>query len=114
MKKNLVAFVFAVLISGVFGVFNAFAFGGRAPQVVVGSIKYYGNDPFAFPGFETVDGLVYTIKVSEKSSFTLEEIAAKQGNLLELTGKIDKSKKNGFNVLKDGIFVVEEWRVISD
>ena len=87
-----------------------FPFGGPAPQCAVGHIKYYGNVPFEFAGFETVDGYVYTIQVEENSSFTLKDIEAAQGNMLELIGRIEKSHKNAPNVLKDGIFVVSEWK----
>ena len=90
--------------------FFAFSFGGLAPQTAVGHVKYYGNVPFEFAGFETVDGFVYTLQVGENSPFSLKDIEAEQGNMLELTGQIDKSQKNAPNVLKDGVFVVSEWK----
>lgn len=90
-----------------------FAFGGKAEDTkttVIGHIKYYGNEPFDFAGFETDDGLLYTIKVEENANFTMEDITYNQGKRLALSGIIDSSHKNGLNVLKDGIFVVSEWK----
>ena len=90
-----------------------FAYGGNAEEsqtTVTGYIKYYGNVPFEFPGFETVDGAVYTLRVAEDAKFTLKDVVQAQGYLIELTGTVDSSQKNGLNVLKDGIFVVSEWK----
>ncbi|WP_407429193.1 hypothetical protein [Treponema sp.] len=99
------------LISALFLTEQAvFCFGGRAPQVAVGFINYYGNAPVEFAGFETVDGYVYTLQVEEGSKFTLKDIEAEQGNMLELTGQIDNSQKNGFQILKDGVFIVSDWK----
>ena len=111
MKKSFIKTLFFLAIS--FCASSVFAFGGRAPQTAVGHVKYYGNAPFEFAGFETVDGYVYTLKVEEKSKFTLKDIEDAQGYMLELTGEIDTSQKNGFNVLKDGIFVVSEWKKLE-
>ena len=111
MKASLKKTIFAIIIA--FLSLGAFAFGGKASDSqnsIVGYIKFYGNAPFEFPGFETVDGYVYTLKVKENSSFTLSELEKQTGNMLELTGEIDKSQKNGLNVLKDGIFIVSEWK----
>lgn len=108
MKKSLLKAIFAL----VFSLCNlfAFSFGGRPPESIVGHVKYYGNVPFEFPGFETVDGYIYTIKIEENADFSLKDITAAQGYLLELTGEIDKNQKNGLNVLKDGVFTVSEWK----
>ena len=92
---------------------SVFAFGGKSEETqttIVGHIKYFGNAPFEFAGFETVDGFLYTLKVQENAKFSLKDIEAEQGNMLELTGEIDKSQENGLNVLKDGIFIVSEWK----
>ena len=106
-KKIFLAFC-VLLVAGV-----VFAFGGKSEETqttIVGHIKYFGNAPFEFAGFETVDGFLYTLKVQENAKFSLKDIEAEQGNMLELTGEIDKSQENGLNVLKDGIFVVYEWK----
>ena len=104
IKKIAFLSLFALLSIQIFG------FGRKAPQIVVGHIKYFGNTPFEFAGFETVDGYIYTLNVAENLSFTIEELCTEQGNMLELTGEIDKSQKNSLNVLKDGIFIVDSWK----
>lgn len=106
IKSLFIAFAF------LFAGGSLFAFGGRAPQTIVGHVKYYGNVPFEFPGFETVDGFIYTIQIEENSAFSLKDITDAQGYMLELTGEIDKSQKKGVNTLKDGVFVVSEWKKI--
>ncbi|MCR4821748.1 MAG: hypothetical protein K5873_02615 [Treponema sp.] len=108
MKNNLKSFIF-ILILGLLSL-SAFAFGGKAPQTAVGSIKYFGNAPFAFPGLECVDGYLYTLQVEEGASFTLKDIEEAQGSLIEVTGSIEKSNQLGPNTLKDGVFVVSEWK----
>ena len=45
--------------------------------------------------------------------FTLNDITALQGNFIELKGKIDNSQPVGFEVLKDGIFVVKKYKVVN-
>ena len=104
IKSLFIAFAFLFAGSSVF------AFGGRAPQTIVGHVKYYGNVPFEFPGFETVDGFIYNIQTEENAAFSLKDITDAQGYMLELTGEIDKSQKKGVNTLKDGVFVISEWK----
>ena len=106
-KKLLLLIAFSLCLIPIF------AFGGKASDSkmsVVGHVKFYGNVPFEFPGFETVDGYIYTIQIEENAKFTLDDIKKENGYLIELTGEVDKSKNNGLNVLKDGIFVVSEWK----
>ena len=101
--------VFSVLFLGA----SLFAYGGKAEETqtsIVGHIKYFGNAPFEFPGFETVDGFVYTIRIAENSTVTLKEIEAEQGYLLELTGEVAKDVKKMPDVLKDGVFLVSDWK----
>ena len=90
-----------------------FAFGGKAEDTktsIVGHVKFFGNVPFEFAGFETVDGLLYTIQVADDSKIKLKEIESAQGYLLELTGDISKDNENIVEVLKDGVFIVSEWK----
>ena len=108
MKKLLLLLTGLGLLCG-----GLFAFGGKAPQTIVGHINFYGNEPFAYPGVVTVEGLEYTLYVPEGSEFTLKDITANQGLMLEFKGRIDDSQKGGFQVLKDGVFVVEKFKVLK-
>lgn len=96
------------------------SFGGKAPQTVTGHVNMYGNEPFAFPGFQTEDGKTYTLVVDENKSdknVTLKRMQQFQGELLELTGKTISLKKNelpGPNILKDGQFIVYSYKDISN
>ena len=108
MKKFVLLFVSSFLLCG-----ELFAFGGKAPPTIVGHINFYGNEPFAYPGVVTVEGLEYTLYVPEGSDFTLKDITASQGQMLEFKGRIDDSQKGGFQVLKDGVFVVEKFKVLN-
>lgn len=108
MKYFLGKTIFVLVL--IFSSLTVFAFGGRAPQTVVGHIKYYGNVPFEFPGIETVDGYHYSIKVEEGAEFTVKDITDASGYMLEFTGQIEKSKENAYEVLKDGVFVVSEFK----
>lgn len=107
--KSVIKVIFLVLLA-FSAVFQCFSYGGKAPQVITGHIKYYGNSPFEFAGFETEDGYLYTIEIDKNSDFLLADIEKETGYRLELTGKIDKSHRNGPNVLKDGVFIVSDWK----
>lgn len=107
MKKFLISLL--VLICGA----GVFAFGGKAPASVVGHIKFYGNAPFEYPGIETVDGNLYAVQVEEDSGVSLDEIKSTQGKMIELTGRVEKQNKFAFNSLRDGIFVVSEFKILE-
>lgn len=110
MKK-----IFAVLLvfASVIGFTFASGKGDTCPDHAVGHIKWYGSAPFAYPGFVTVEGNIYTIAVEDSSSFSVEEISALQGYLLQIDGRIDKLQIGGFQVLKDGVFVVSDYKKLS-
>ncbi|MBQ0050885.1 MAG: hypothetical protein KBT11_02340 [Treponema sp.] len=102
------------LASFLFALICGFAFGyGKAPATVVGHINFYGNAPVEFPGIVTVDGQTYGLKIAEGSAFTLKEISSHQGELLELTGEIENPKGPAYQRLKDGFFIVSEWKVLK-
>jgi hypothetical protein len=105
-----------ILIASVLCVAALFcSFGGKVPQTITGHVHMYGNEPFAFAGFETDDGKLYTLAVNKKktdANITLKQIESFQGELLELTGTIEPVKENslpGFNILKDGTFIVYSY-----
>ena len=100
-----------ILISlTIFCLLPLFAFGGRAPEPIVGTIKYYGNAPFEIPGFETIEGKVYSLDIEENSTFTLQDILVNQGHLLELTGKAEKIRIPAPNRVGKEVFIVSSWK----
>lgn len=107
MKKIL--FLILILVSCA----CCFGFGGKSPVSVVGHIKFYGNAPFESPGIETVDGNLYAVQVEEDSGVSLDEIKSTQGKMIELTGRVEKQEKLAFNSLRDGIFVVSEFKILE-
>ena len=113
MKSAFIKIFFLGLIFAFF-VAQGFSFGGSAPQVAVGHIKYYGNSPFEFAGFETEDGYLYTLKVDDNPDFSLSDIEKEIGSRLEITGKIVKPRKKEPNTLRDGVFIVSEWKRLSE
>ena len=76
--------------------------------VVKGYLKFYGNEPFAFLGVETIDGKQYRI-VAENE----QQLSELQGYLLKIEGTVKKnSKKNlAFDSLKDGTLTVDSYSV---
>lgn len=109
-KMAFITFVMLVLFSALI---PAFPFGGRAESgqaEACGHLTYFGNAPFAFPGFQTEDGLLYGLEVAEDADFTLKDIEKAQGSLLEIRGEIRTGEKNGLWSLKNGVFVVHEWK----
>ena len=109
-KKPLIA---SLICCFFFFLIPAFPFGGRAlsgQSEAFGHLKYFGNAPFVFPGFQTEEGLLYGLEVAENADFTLRDIENAQGCLLEIRGEIRAGEKNGLTALKDGIFVVHEWK----
>ncbi|MBO4731670.1 MAG: hypothetical protein J5597_02515 [Spirochaetaceae bacterium] len=76
--------------------------------VVRGYIKFYGNEPFAFLGVDTVDGKQYKIVVENE-----KQLSDLQGYLLKIEGTVKKnSKKNpAFDSLKDGTLTVDSYSI---
>lgn len=107
MKKTFIAFI-AVLLAA----FSAFTFGGKAPVSVTGYLKFYGNEPFVYPGIETTDGLLYGIEIEDGAGFSKADIKEMHGHLIKLSGHIEKNDR-GLNSLKDGVFVASEYKIIE-
>lgn len=104
-----------ILISLLFSAFLCFAFSKPSKtqkklDEVTGLIKVYGNDPFTFLGIETKDGRLYSIKADKNLN---DELQKTQGTLIEIKGTIENDEKNTLNRLKDGFFIVSEWKVIK-
>ncbi len=107
MRKYL--FGIMILILGL----SAFSFGGKAPASIAGHIKFYGNAPFEYPGIETVDGYLYAVQAEKDSGISIEEIKATQGKMIELTGRVEKKEKLSVFSLRDGTFVVSDFRILE-
>ena len=102
MKRNLI--FFSLLLTA----FLCFAYSKPAKSeknmdTLTGMINVYGNEPFTFIGIDTDDEKKYTIKALRKT----------QGHKIEIKGTIDKDEKSNFNRLKDGYFIVVEWKEIK-
>ena len=79
--------------------------------VVKGYLKFYGNEPFAFLGIETLDGKQYKI-VAENE----QQLSDLQGYLLKIEGTVKKNSKKSFafDSLKDGTLTVDSYSVEQD
>lgn len=107
MKKSILT-VLALLLCAATG----FAFSRADDSAEAeGFINWFGNAPVEFAGFQATDGKLYTLKVEDGSDFTLDDITALQGSKLHIEGRIEKEKqKGGFQVLRDGVFVVSSYK----
>ncbi len=81
-------------------------------QNLKGSIQFFGNAPFVFPGFVTEDGSQYTLEAQSGADFTVDDISSHAGELIEISGK-KKKKKVGPNSLSGGHIIVESYEVLS-
>ena len=104
-------FLFGTII--LLSVFSAFPFGGKAPKSVTGHINFYGNAPFEYPGIKTADGYLYAVQTEKDSGVSIEKIKETQGKLVELTGHVEKKEKLSIFSLRDGIFVVQDFKILE-
>lgn len=109
MKRNII--IFSLLLTA----FLCFAYSKPAKSeknmdTLTGMINVYGNEPFTFIGIDTDDEKKYTIKADEE---TIKALRKTQGHKIEIKGTIDKDEKSNFNRLKDGYFIVVEWKEIK-
>lgn len=103
--KSCLSALLAVLAAGL--LFTSYS---KPVQNLRGTIKFYGNSPFEFAGFESEDGKKYTIEVEEKEDLTLQDLTAHSGELIEVSGKI-KKKNKGVNSLPDGHIIIDSYSV---
>ncbi len=99
-----------------FSLFTAFCFSmsrSKDAAEATGFIRWYGNVPVEYAGFETVDGKLYSLEAAEGVSFSVKDITALQGHLIHLEGKVKKSSGAAFQELKDGVFIVEKYEDLS-
>ena len=110
MKKRYRLIHLIVFSALFFSLFSSFSLPPKR-VVVKGYLKFYGNEPFAFLGVETIDGKQYRI-VAENE----QQLSELQGYLLKIEGTVKKnSKKNlSFDSLKDGTLTVDSYSVEQD
>ena len=82
-------------------------------QDMKGTIKFFGNVPFEYPGFEAEDGSQYTLEVMEGAEFSLEDMGRHSGELMEISGKLKKKKRGGLSSLPGGHIVVEAYELLE-
>ena len=79
---------------------------------ISGHISVYGSEPHTFIGIVSDDGRQYTIKADPD---VLKELRLLQGKHIRFTGSVVSVKDEAgfsFQMLKDGVFVLEVWGVI--
>lgn len=78
---------------------------------IKGTISSYGAEPFTYPGIKTTKGKEYLVVCSEN---TKQELLERQGRLIRFTGFIiDDKEELPPNALKDGVFKIETWEVVT-
>ena len=77
-----------------------------------GTVSFFGNSPFEYPGFQAEDGSQYTIEVLDGAEFTLDELTSHSGELIEISGKL-KKKKGGLSSLSGGHIIIESYAICS-
>ncbi len=113
MKKSILLFI--LLLTAAAGIVFANGKGDSVPvEKAVGHINWYGNAPVAYPGLVTIEGQVYSLAVEQGASFSVKDITALQGHLIQVEGHINRQEIGGFQVLKDGIFVVNKFKDLSE
>ena len=77
-----------------------------------GTVRFFGNSPFEYPGFQAEDGSQYTIEAVDGAEFTVEDLSSHAGELIEISGK-QKKKKGGLASLSGGHIIVESYEIVS-
>ena len=80
---------------------------------VKGYIEYYGNVPFAEPGFKADDNSIYALSVAPEATFTLQDILNMQGHYLQLDGTIEKADLAVKPANAQGTIIIHAYKDIS-
>ena len=108
MKKNRLFALFVATLS-----LSALSLSFSSPvRNMKGTVRFFGNSPFEYPGFQAEDGSQYTIEVQEGAEFTVDDMSSHSGELIEISGKL-KKKKGGLSSLSGGHIIVESYEVVS-
>ncbi len=78
-----------------------------------GYIEWFGNIPFEYSGFKTVDGKLYLLEVKDGAPFSLKDIESLQGSLIYIEGRIKNNAGKSINALRDGVFVVTDFKKVE-
>ncbi len=109
MKKNMI--VFFVLICAACSLFAMNK--NDSLTEAQGYIEWFGNIPFEYSGFKTLDGKLYSLEVESGADFSVKDIEALQGSLIYIEGRIKNTGGNQINALNDGVFVVKNFKKLE-
>lgn len=109
MKKKLLLIVIAMLLVCLEG----FSMSKNKEDVVVGTIAYFGNEPFVKLVIKAENDKVYSIKTDDK---ILKAIKAEFGRRLEFHGTLTPSKNGNGKTAGmdyDGVFEVAYFEILK-
>lgn len=109
MKK--ITMIFFVLIAAVCILFAMNKNDGLTEAK--GYIEWFGNIPFEYSGFKTVEGKLYSLQVADGADFSVKDIEALQGSLIYIEGRIKNTGGKTINALRDGVFVVKNFKKLE-
>lgn len=108
MKKSLSIFVLIFAVCALFAMNK-----NDNLSEARGYIEWFGNIPFEYSGFKTTDGKLYLLEVEENADFSVKDIEFLQGSLIYIEGRIKNTAGNQINALRDGVFVVKDFKKIE-
>ncbi len=108
MKKRLIVFVLIFAVCALFAMNK-----NDNLSEARGYIEWFGNIPFEYSGFKTTDGKIYLLEVEENADFSVKDIESLQGSLIYIEGRIKNTAGNQINALRDGVFVVKNFKKIE-
>ncbi len=108
MKKRLIVFVLIFAVCALFAMNK-----NDNLSEARGYIEWFGNIPFEYSGFKTTDGKIYLLEAEENADFSVKDIESLQGSLIYIEGRIKNTAGNQINALRDGVFVVKNFKKIE-
>lgn len=108
MKKSLSIFVLIFAVCALFAMNK-----NDNLSEAQGCIEWFGNIPFEYSGFKTTDGKLYLLEVEENADFSVKDIESLQGSLIYIEGRIKNTAGNQINALRDGVFVVRNFKKVE-
>ena len=80
---------------------------------LIGTVSYFGNAPFEFPGFVCEDGKKYGIQISEDATCTLDDLKSHNGDRIKVTGTLTEEGPV-LEKLDGGFIVVRSFSIYSE